>query len=623
MNTKRLSLLATICAGVSALFSLTLISFNADISLVALPLSLVFTAALAFFSIKKLFGEENLSFIAVFRELLQYLPYVLLVAFVFRRAGDNGTPFVLDLISVLLWLVTSGIALVILHFLNPKNISKVSKSWENFIEAQKAERKNPQNRSFVKSTLREILSWIDALVQAVFMVLLLNIFIVQLYEIPSESMVPEFLIKDRVVVFKTLSGPKFPLSDVGLPYIKKYNRGDIVVFRNPHYSNDRKSEVRTFLSQLVYMCTLTKVNLNVDENGNQKADPLVKRVCGEPGEQLMMQDGILYSRTKDSPEFKAVDDSWAAWNLTKFSDLYSFAKNNGEKDDLKIEMLPLSNIPRMQIKNLKGNEIKNGYTLKEALNIESELYENMISCEEKRRNLDIENSKTECKKIAASFESVFKKLATSKKGTISFTDEQLNVYSLFRNSNYLTATLLTTENGADWFNAFMTDWCDKNPDFAGDLYAEANYRLNLMIKLVAGKIILRNSELYLSGLSDEDFMSDSFRNSYMTEAQKLFNYCMLLDQRNMPVFPSNADDGTPRYIPKNCYFMMGDNRFNSLDMRHSYERWNTKLSPADNYSVTYTTDMQPQYVNRSRMLGGTSYRFWPVSRAGVPGHTGK
>ena len=587
MNTKRLSLLATICVGVSALFSLTLISFNADISLVALPLSLVFTAALAFFSIKKLFGEENLSFIAVFRELLQYLPYVLLVAFVFRRAGDNGTPFALDLISVLLWLVTSGIALVILHFLNPKNISKVSKSWANFIEAQKAERKNPQNRSFVKSTLREILSWIDALVQAVFMVLLLNIFIVQLYEIPSESMVPEFLIKDRVVVFKTLSGPKFPLSDVGLPYIKKYNRGDIVVFRNPHYSNDRKSEVRTFLSQLVYMCTLTKVNLNVDENGNQKADPLVKRVCGEPGEQLMMQDGILYARTKDSPDFKPVeaDSNWATWNL------------NAVKPSLKkgIRDFPLS---------------------------ESD-YAEMLQTEEARRNLNIEETRSECKKIAENFASNYKKLTTSKKGSISFTDEQLDVYSLFINSNYLTATLLTTENGAAWFKSFMTDWCDKNPDFAGDLYSEANYRLNLMIKLVAGKIILRNSELYVSGLSDEDFMSDSLRNSYMTEAQKLFTYCMLLDQRNMPVFPSNADDGSPRYIPKNCYFMMGDNRFNSLDMRHSYERWNTKLSPADNYSVTYTTDMQPQYVNRSRMLGGTSYRFWPVSRAGVPGHTGK
>ena len=581
MNTKRFSQLSFACSISAALFSLTLVSFNADVSLVAFPLALIFTAALAFFSIKKLFGEENLAFIAVFRELLQYLPYVLLVAFVFRRAGDNGTPFALDLVSVILWIIASVCAVVLLHFLNPKYISKVSKSWASYVEEQKAERKNPANRSLVRSTVREILSWVDALVQAVFMVLLLNIFIVQLYEIPSESMVPEFLIKDRVVVFKTLSGPKFPLSDVGLPYVKKYNRGDIVVFRNPHYSTDRKSEVRTFISQLVYMCSLTKINLNVDENGNQKADPLVKRVCGVGGEQLMMQDGVLYARTKDSPEFKPVEDGWATWNL------------NAVKPALKkgIHDFPLADSD----------------------------YSEMLVTEEERRNLDIDSVRTECIKIAESFEKNYKKLTTSKKGTISFNDEQLDVYSLFINSNFFTATLLTTENGAGWFKAFMTDWCGKNPDFAGDLYSEANYRLNLMIKLVAGRIILRNSELYLSGLSDEDFMSDSVRNSYMADAQRLFTYCMLLDQRNMPVFPSNADDGSPRYIPKNCYFMMGDNRFNSLDMRHSYERWNTKLSPADNYSVTYATDMQPQYVSRSRMLGTTSYRFWPVSRAGIPG----
>lgn len=581
MNTKRFSQLSFACSISAALFSLTLVSFNADVSLVAFPLALIFTAALAFFSIKKLFGEENLAFIAVFRELLQYLPYVLLVAFVFRRAGDNGTSFALDLISVILWIIASVCAVVLLHFLNPKYISKVSKSWASYVEEQKVERKNPANRSLVRSTVREILSWVDALVQAVFMVLLLNIFIVQLYEIPSESMVPEFLIKDRVVVFKTLSGPKFPLSDVGLPYVKKYNRGDIVVFRNPHYSTDRKSEVRTFISQLVYMCSLTKINLNVDENGNQKADPLVKRVCGVGGEQLMMQDGVLYARTKDSPEFKPVEDGWATWNL------------NAVKPALKkgIHDFPLTDSD----------------------------YSEMLVTEEERRNLDIDSVRTECIKIAESFEKNYKKLTTSKKGTISFNDEQLDVYSLFINSNFFTATLLTTENGAGWFKAFMTDWCGKNPDFAGDLYSEANYRLNLMIKLVAGRIILRNSELYLSGLSDEDFMSDSVRNSYMADAQRLFTYCMLLDQRNMPVFPSNADDGSPRYIPKNCYFMMGDNRFNSLDMRHSYERWNTKLSPADNYSVTYATDMQPQYVSRSRMLGTTSYRFWPVSRAGIPG----
>ena len=587
MNTKNLSVLSRACVIGTALFSLSLLSFHPDISLIAFPFSLIFTGCLAFFSLKKLFADSALAFIAVFRELLQYLPYVMLVAFVFRRAGNYGTPFALDVLSVLLWLFSSALALVILHYLNPKHISEVSKEWSDFLEKQKAGRKNPKNKSFLKTTLREILSWIDALVQAVFMVLLLNIFIVQLYEIPSESMVPEFLIKDRVVVFKTLSGPKFPLSDVGLPYLKKYNRGDIVVFRNPHYANDRKSEVRTFISQLVYMCTLTKVNLNVDENGNQKADPLVKRVCGVEGEQLMMQDGVLYARTKDSPEFKAVelDARWAAWNL------------NSVKPSLKkgIHDFPLS---------------------------ESD-YAQMLETEEERRNLNLEDLASECRKIASDFEENYDKLKTSKKTTVSFTDEQLNVYSLFINSNYFAASLLSCENGASWFRAFMTDWCGKEIDFAGDLYAEANFRLNLMIKRIAGKIILRNAQLYLSGISDENFASDAVRNELMAEAQRLFTYCMLLDQRNMPVFPSNDENGNPRYIPKNSYFMMGDNRFNSLDMRHSYERWNVKLTSADTYSVTYMTNMQPQFVNRSRMLGSTSYRFWPVSRAGIPGKLGK
>ena len=587
MNTKKLSVLSCACAAFSALFSLTVLSFHADISLIAFPLALVFTAILAVSSLKKLFSESNLAFIAVFRELLQYLPYVLLVAFVFRRAGNFGTPFALDVVSVLLWLFASASALVILHFLNPKYISKVSSEWANFVETQRAERKNPKNKSLVKSTVREILSWIDALVQAVFMVLLLNIFIVQLYEIPSESMVPEFLIKDRVVVFKTLSGPKFPLSDVGLPYLKKYNRGDIVVFRNPHYANDRKSEVRTFLSQLVYMCTLTKVNLNVDENGNQKADPLVKRVCGVEGEQLMMQDGVLYARTKNSPEFKAVelDSRWATWNL------------NAVKPSLKkgIRDFPLS----------------------------EDDYADLLTVEEERRNLNLEELSAECKNIAAEFAVIARRINSQKRGTVSFSDEQLSVYSLFINASSFTASLLSSENGAEWFTAFMSDWCNTTVDFNGDLYAEANFRLNLMIKRVVGRLILRNAELYASNAQLDAWQRDAIQVANLTEAQKLYTYVMLLDLRNMPVFPANADDGSPRYIPKNCYFMMGDNRFNSLDMRHSYDRWNTKLTDADTYSVTYMTDMQPQYVNRSRMLGSTSYRFWPVSRAGRPGNTGR
>ena len=605
MNTKKLAYLTVGLCVSSAIFSLTMISFHADVSLAAFPLSLVFTFFTAAASIKKLFKEKNLYFISVYRELLQYLPYVLLVSFVLRRAGAYGTPYILDVFSVVFWILTSFFVLVVLHFLNPKKIGKIDKEWEKYIGQKKSDSSKKQPFS-LKRFFKEILSWIDALVQAVFMVLLLNIFIVQLYEIPSESMVPEFLIKDRVVVFKTLSGPKFPLSEIGLPYAKKYSRGDIVVFRNPHYSNDRKSEVKTFISQLVYMCTLTKVNLNVESDGNPKADPLVKRVCGVSGEQLMMQDGVLYSRKKGESEFKAVQDDakWAAWNL------------NEVRPNLKSGIMDFP---------LSQND-----------------YDAMLKLEEERRNLDIESVKAECFSLASQFENYSNQISSSKAAlflselenfyssskngfsdTFSTADKNVNEYELFDRNEIVTAKLLSSKDGAVWFRNFMTSWAKNDIDFAGDLYSEANFRLNLMIKLVFGRLAVENLKEFDASASLASLRSAGEKIALLEKAQILHSYVYLLDRRNMPIFPANDSDGNPVYIPENSYFMMGDNRFNSLDMRHSYDYWLAPISKYDDYSATYYSDMQPQYVSRSRMLGNTSYRFWPVSRAGKPGLTGK
>ena len=593
MNAKKLFALSCACAAFSALFSLTVISFHGDISLFAFPLALAFTATTAFFGVQKLFRRSETHFIPVFRELLQYLPYVLLISFVLRRAGQYGTPAVLDAFSVLFWVASSALTLVILRYLNPKRVEK-------YFDYKVPEKKK---RKGIRLIVSETVSWIDALVQAVFMVLLLNIFIVQLYEIPSESMVPEFLIKDRVVVFKTLSGPKFPLSNVGLPYLKTYRRGDIVVFRNPHYENDRKSEVKTFVSQLVYMISLTRVNLNMDADGNPKADPLVKRLAGVPGEQLMMQDGVLYHRTKASDAFTAVeaDSTWAAWNL------------NETKLSLKkgIQQFPLTQ-----------ND-----------------YETMLTCEKERRELDLTSVSLECRSLADKFRTLSRQFdSVEKTGTVNISQNDLAVITLVKTpmggyydygllsdrvSSSLTYKLLQATDGAEWFGRFMTDWTKQKPDFAGDLYAEASFRLNLMIKLTFGRLVVRNLELLSNGLQPSLWMSDAKRLDYFAQAQMLSGYILLQDRRNMPVFPANDENGAPRYIPENCYFMMGDNRFNSLDMRHSYDEWLTPLTAHDAYSVTYYTNMQPQYVHRSRILGTTAYRFWPLNRYGVPGHTGR
>ncbi len=588
MTKNKLKILSLATVFSSLIFSLMNFSIHFDVSLIALPLSLIFTFFIFFAGYSHLFGKEDRRFINVFRELLQYEPYVLLIAFVFRRAGEKGTFFAVDLIQVVLWCVTSCLCLYILHFINPKRISKIDETWNEYISAHTITKKRG-----LKRIGAEILSWIDALLQAVFMVLLLNVFIVQLYEIPSESMVPEFLIRDRVVVFKTASGPKFPLSKVGIPYIRNYKRGDIVVFRNPHYSEDRKSEVRTFLSQIVYMCTLTTVNLNVDEGGNLKADPLVKRITGVPGEQLMMQDGILYSRTKKSDEWKVVekDAEYAEWNLNTVK------------------------------KSIKAGLTRESYVVSQAE------YDSMIECEQKRRDFDIELFKSEARGLAKRFES----LANLNKGekseaSLEVLDSQKYLFenSLFAQHYAYAAELFSNKSGPEWFKRFMTLWTETEDfNFNGDLYSQANFKFNLMIKQVFGKLIVRDAELIANGKSVEEIKNDSLIIEYLQSAAMLNNYAFLMDRRNMPVFPANDSNGNPQYIPQNSYFMMGDNRFNSLDMRHSYNNWLAPLTAKDPLSVTYLTDMEPQYVNRSKILGSTSYRFWPLNRRGVPGKTGK
>ena len=565
---KKFKLFVIIELAAACIFTLLNISFHADISLLAFPLALIYLALICWFIFKKLILDTDGRRLYVAIKLNEYLPYFLFITFIIRRAGNSGTPFIVDVFAVISWFVIFVLAYLNSRVLYPAKNAKIVEGWK-FV---------PVERKFkgVSRIIFEAVDWVDAFFWSIFTVLIFQIFLLQLYEIPSESMVPTFLIKDRVFVSKIDCGPKFPLTEVGLPDFRKYKRGDTIVLRNPHYSLDRKSEVKTVTSQLIYMFSLMTVNLNKDADGELKADPLVKRITGLPGEQLVMQDGTLYRRTAASDVFEPVtaDNKYATWNL------------NSVNPKLKpsIHYFPFT----------------------------AEKYQQMLDFEEERRNYDLTAAEYQANELIIQL----KKLINLKKDAAAFTKPSVFEYNLFNNCNTIAKDLMTKEGGLEWFSDFITSWIPSKSQIR-DIYSEANYRLNVMAKLTFGKMLVEYVSLYSNGISDKDWANDSVLLDLYDEAELLTWYIQnLLDERNMPVFPANDAQGNPQYIPENCYFMMGDNRFNSLDLRHSYKQKETALSADDPLSITYYSMMAPQYINKKYIVGKPVFRFWPLGRLG-------
>jgi len=166
---------------------------------------------------------------------------------------------------------------------------------ERILTSRKQRKADEKALKGQKKTLKgELLSWLDAIVFAVVVVLLLNQFLFQLFMIPTPSMVDTFLIKDRVYVSKISygvelypTGPKIFSSNIPL-------RDDAIVFYNPMYES--RGPLYDILSQMIYMATFSLVNIDRDEQGNPRERLYVKRAAGIGGDIVRISEGTAETR---------------------------------------------------------------------------------------------------------------------------------------------------------------------------------------------------------------------------------------------------------------------------------------------------------------------------------------
>jgi len=139
-----------------------------------------------------------------------------------------------------------------------------------------------------------VLDWVEAFLWAAGMVLLINQYLVQAYRIPSGSMIDTLNIGDHVFVNKIVYGPELLPGLLKLPSLIKPKRNDIIIFENPSYMS--KGPVFDITQRIIYMLTISIVDIDKDDSGDPRVHLLIKRAVGAGGDRFVMENGEMMIR---------------------------------------------------------------------------------------------------------------------------------------------------------------------------------------------------------------------------------------------------------------------------------------------------------------------------------------
>ena len=98
----------------------------------------------------------------------------------------------------------------------------------------------------MKSKKKLLWEYVEAIVTALILALIIRAYIIQAFKIPSGSMIPTLLIGDHILVNKFIYGTKIPLTDKKILIWRSPEKGDIIVFKYPE--NPKKDFIKRVIA---------------------------------------------------------------------------------------------------------------------------------------------------------------------------------------------------------------------------------------------------------------------------------------------------------------------------------------------------------------------------------------
>jgi signal peptidase I len=167
----------------------------------------------------------------------------------------------------------------------PDKILRLTEVYLSWRKTRRYKKKEKQKRKNI------IVDWVEAFIWAACVVLLINQYVLQAYQIPSGSMRDTLLEGDRIFVNKFIFGPELLPGMAKISGFQEPQRGEVIIFENPSYIS--QGPVFDIVQRVLYMMTLSFVDIDRDELGRPKAHFLIKRAVGMECDTWRQRNGNL------------------------------------------------------------------------------------------------------------------------------------------------------------------------------------------------------------------------------------------------------------------------------------------------------------------------------------------